>query len=108
TMPTWPRLKRARPSSPSDVISVPAIWIRPDVTASSPAATMRRDDFPDPDGPRRATVSPAATHNDTPARMFTGPAELDNVSVTSSKLMATAELCIGDSDCSSLAIWDER
>ena len=51
-----------------------------DVGASRPAATISSEDLPDPDGPSSATVSPAATINDTPARMLTGPAALDSVS----------------------------
>src|ERR1700712_187956 len=96
-MPTRPRRKRASPSSPMRVMSVPATVTRPDVAVSSPAATIKRDDLPEPDGPKRATVSPAGIDRETPFRMLTGPATLDSVSLTSSKLMAAGELCIDDS-----------
>src|SRR5262249_49566070 len=97
TMPTRPRRKRASPSSPMRVISVPATVTRPVVALSRPAATISSDDLPEPDGPSSATVSPAGILSVTPFRMFTGPAALDSVSVTSSKLMAGGEFCIDDS-----------
>jgi hypothetical protein len=37
----------------------------------------RSVDFPDPDGPIRATISPAPTSTDTPFRAFRAPKVLD-------------------------------
>ena len=65
-MPTRPRRKRAAASSPMPVMSVPATAMRPAVGRSSPAATIRSEDLPEPEGPVSATVSPGGTVSDTP------------------------------------------
>ena len=77
-MPTRPRRKRAAASSFMPVMSVPATAMRPALGRSSPAATIRSEDLPDPDGPVRAMVWPAGTDSDT-VRILTGPAALARV-----------------------------
>src|SRR5271168_746222 len=46
----------------------------PALTRSSPASTISRLVLPEPDGPTRPTVSPAARSRSMPRRMLTGPA----------------------------------
>ncbi|GLS02366.1 hypothetical protein GCM10007859_23900 [Brevundimonas denitrificans] len=43
----------------------------------SPVIERRSVDLPDPDGPMRATISPAPTSTDTPFRAFRAPKVLD-------------------------------
>src|SRR5271168_1034588 len=87
-MPTWPRRKRARASSPSFVRLVPATVTPPDVGASRPAATINSEDLPEPEGPRSATVSLCAMPSEILVRMLTGPAALASVRSTSSRMIA--------------------
>ena len=82
-LPTRPSRKRAAASSPMPVMSVPAISTLPALGFSSPAATIRSEDLPEPEGPVIATVWPAGTVRETPARMSTGPARLLRVRRTS-------------------------
>src|ERR1051326_4307365 len=79
----------------------PATLTRPALAFSSPAATIRSEDFPEPDGPNRATASPGSTVSETPLRMLTGPAALANVRCTFSSRIAGAR--VGASCVSSLA-----
>ena len=82
-----PRLARASPSSPSAPKSWPATMMRPDVARSRPDSTARREDLPDPEGPRIATLSPSSSCRATPRKMSTGPAAPASVRVTSAASM---------------------
>ena len=65
---------RASPLSSSAARSCPATMIRPALGRSMPAATIIRLDFPDPDGPTSATVSPGPIASEMPRKISTGPA----------------------------------
>jgi acyl-CoA thioesterase-1 len=77
---------------------LPATTTSPVVAVSSPAATIKSDDLPDPDGPSTATASPAAISSDTPESMLTGPATLESVRCTSFKFTTGAGRCIVGSE----------
>ena len=49
----------------------------PESIVCSPVIERRSVDLPDPEGPIRATISPAATSTDTPFRAFRVPKVLD-------------------------------
>src|SRR5258707_3553075 len=87
TIPTCSRRNRASASSERPVSERPATLTDPEVGASKPAATIRSEDFPDPEGPSNATASPGSTASVTPLRMLTAPAALANVRRTSSSTM---------------------
>src|SRR5215470_14970065 len=58
TMPILRPRKRASASSPSSASASPATVTDPVSDRSSPAMTMSRVDFPEPDGPTRPIASP--------------------------------------------------
>src|SRR5580658_2473679 len=92
TMPMVSRRKRASPSSSSVPRSMPATATRPPLGRSRPPVTIISVDLPEPEGPTRLTVSPAATRSETPRRTLTGPAALASVSRTSaSSIMGMSE-----------------
>jgi hypothetical protein len=57
--------------------------IVPDVARSSPESTAIRDDFPLPEGPSKATLSPLATCRSMPRRISTRAAPAPRARVTS-------------------------
>ncbi len=65
---------RSAASSPSTSPEVfrPRISTVPESTVSSVPSRLRRVDFPQPDGPVIATVSPAVSSRSTPSRTITG------------------------------------
>ena len=73
TIPTRSRRSFASASSFSRVISCPSSETLPDVARSSPASTISRLVFPEPDGPTKPTASPLAMSRSTPRNMLTGP-----------------------------------
>src|SRR5882724_5499791 len=60
-MPTWRPRKRARASSSRALNGVPLTTTPPLSGRSSPAITISKVDFPEPDGPIRPIASPGAT-----------------------------------------------
>src|SRR6185503_12832051 len=84
-MPTWSRRRRARASSSSRPRSWPTTSTRPDVARSRPPATIIRLDFPAPDGPTTAVISPEAMSRVMPRRILTMPASLAMSRWTSAK-----------------------
>src|SRR5690348_7109218 len=95
-MPTLPRRNRASASSSRCVMFTPATITSPPVTDSRPAATIKRDDLPDPEGPRSAMASPGSTSNETPVRILTSPAGLRSARWTSCRLTVGIERCMRD------------
>src|SRR6202140_2481047 len=79
TMPTWRPRKPPRASSSRALKGVPLTPTSPLSGRSSPAITIRRVDFPEPDGPIRPIASPGATRRVISLRMGTrarpGPRE---------------------------------
>ena len=70
---------------PLQHVGDPPIAPRPELGRSIPAITMIKLVFPEPEGPTRLTVSPAAISSPMSRRMSTGPAGPDKVRCTSSK-----------------------
>ncbi len=79
TMPIRPRRARARASSSSAEKSAPATVSEPDVARSSPVSTAISELLPEPEGPSRASVSPAATSRSIPRRISTAAAPSPSV-----------------------------
>src|SRR6516164_1961995 len=59
------------------------VSVEPHAPGARPVVTV---DLPEPDGPSRLTVAPAAIVSETPRRMLTGPAALPRVRWTSSSI----------------------
>src|SRR3979411_2146048 len=70
-MPTWRPRKRASASSSRALKGVPLTTTSPLSGRSSPAITISRVDFPEPDGPIRPIASPAATRRLMSFRIWT-------------------------------------
>ncbi len=79
TRPTWLRRIRASSSSVRPVTSSPATVISPSSAISSPATRFSSVDLPQPEGPIRATNSPAPTVRFTPRNARTGAFSASNV-----------------------------
>src|SRR5690554_5989964 len=73
-MPICPRRIRAKASSPKVFRFSPNVMTCPAVACSSPAINISSEDFPDPDGPTSASVSPSATSSDISLSISTCPA----------------------------------
>ena len=71
TNPMRVRLIVVRASSPSEARARPSSDSVPDVGRSIAPQRCSSDDLPQPDGPMRATNSPASRVNETPARACT-------------------------------------
>src|SRR4051794_30041946 len=70
-------------SGPAPVTRLPFATISPAVGAMKPATALSSVDFPQPDGPRRQTNSPAATSRSMPSSASTRSASFaPNVFVT--------------------------
>jgi hypothetical protein len=68
TNPTWTRARRtSRDTRPPDCIVCPKTETSPSLAATNPGMWRSRVDFPDPDAPISATISPAARLIDTPS-----------------------------------------
>ena len=71
TMPTWRPRKRASASSSRALKGVPLTTTSPLSGRSSPAITISKVDFPEPDGPIRPIASPGATRKLISFRIWT-------------------------------------
>src|SRR5688572_17834567 len=80
----------ARPSSSSAESSTPSSQTLPALGSSSPARSARSVDFPAPEAPTTATVSPAATARLTSSRMVSIPSGL---LTCLRKLLASRTVC---------------
>src|ERR1700709_1869649 len=81
-MPTWRPRKRASASSSRALKWVPLTTTSPLSGRSSPAITIKRVDFPDPEGPIRPIASPGATRRLISFRMCTRAAPVPSERLT--------------------------
>src|SRR6476660_2528044 len=76
----------------------PPIEILPPSTRSSPAIMRRSVDFPQPDGPRKATNSPELIRSDSSEMTFTAPNRLDTLSSSIELTASSDDLFLLSSD----------
>ncbi|MDQ0948899.1 hypothetical protein QFZ24_002822 [Streptomyces phaeochromogenes] len=90
---SWNTIDTVRPRKPTRSVSAapttsaPSTEARPDARAfpgSSPIAASATVDFPDPDSPTSASVSPGRTYSDTPRTAGTSPVSVEKVTPRSS------------------------
>src|SRR6186997_867008 len=81
-MPTWRPRKRAKASSSRALNAVPLTTTSPLSGRSSPAITISRVDFPEPEGPIRPIASPGATRRLISLRMWTRAAPVPSERLT--------------------------
>src|SRR3954447_18680967 len=103
-MPTWRPRKRARASSSRALKRVPLTTTSPLSGRSSPAITISKVDFPEPEGPISPIASPGATRRLTSFRIWTRAAPVPSERLTFEMEMVSGSRPASDEDSMRLSM----